>query len=115
MAKKKEKKKEKEKRMVSQQGGHQISARLVIGVCYAVKRFLTKERTMLSFEQCGSFNIKKMFGDQGVEHKRILQNTQFQSDMSLNSHNCSYHTYLIRICKFPYSFPQQYSIFTVES
>ena len=40
--------------------------------CYAVKRFSTKERTMLSFEQSGSFNIKKVFGDQGVEHKRIL-------------------------------------------
>ena len=40
--------------------------------CYAMKRFSTKERTMLSFEQCGSFKIKKMFGDQGVERKRIL-------------------------------------------
>ena len=36
------------------------------------EEILTKERTMLSFEQCGSFDIKKMFGDQGVEHKRIL-------------------------------------------
>ena len=31
--------------------------------CYAVKRFSTKERTMLSFEQYGSFDIKRMFGD----------------------------------------------------
>jgi hypothetical protein len=54
--------------------------------CYAVKRFSTKERPMLSFEQYGLFNIKRMFGDQEVEHKCILPNTQFQSDISLNSH-----------------------------
>jgi hypothetical protein len=46
--------------------------------CYAVKRFSTKERTMLSFEQYGSFNIKRMFGEQEVERKFILPNTQFQ-------------------------------------
>jgi hypothetical protein len=74
--------------------------------CYAVKRFSTKERPMLSFEQYGSFDIKRMFGDQEVEHKCILPNTQFQSDISLCSHNHSYHTYLFQICKFSYSFPQ---------
>uniref|UniRef100_A0A2N9HLQ0 RNase H type-1 domain-containing protein n=1 Tax=Fagus sylvatica TaxID=28930 RepID=A0A2N9HLQ0_FAGSY len=42
----------------------------------AVKRFSTKERPMLSFEQYGSFDIKRMFGDQEVEHKCILPNTQ---------------------------------------
>jgi hypothetical protein len=41
---------------------------------------------MLSFEQYGSFDIKRIFGDQEVEHKCILPNTQFQSDISLSSH-----------------------------
>ena len=63
--------------------------------CHAVKRFLTKERTMLSFEQYGSFDIKRMFGDQEVECKCILPNTQFQSDISLDSHDHSYHAYLV--------------------
>ena len=63
--------------------------------CYVVKRFSTKEQTMLSFKQYGSFNIKRMFGDQEVERKCILPNTQFQSDISLDSHNHSYHAYLV--------------------
>jgi hypothetical protein len=74
--------------------------------CYAVKRFSTKEQPMLSFEQYGSFDIKRMFGDQEVEHKCILPNNQFQSDISLSSHNHSHHTYLFQICKFSYSFPR---------
>ena len=63
--------------------------------CYAVKRFSTKERSVLSFGQYGSFDIKRMFGDQEVKRKCILPNTQFQSDVSLDSHNRSYHAYLI--------------------
>ena len=63
--------------------------------CYAVKRFSTKERTMLSFEQCGLFDMKRMFGDQEVERKCILPNTQIQSDISLDSHDHSYHAYLV--------------------
>ena len=43
--------------------------------CHAVKRFSTKERTMLSFEQYGSFDIKRMLGDREVERKYILPNT----------------------------------------
>jgi hypothetical protein len=31
--------------------------------CYSVKRFQTKERPMLSFEQYGSFDVKRMFGN----------------------------------------------------
>jgi hypothetical protein len=69
-----------------------------------MKRFSTKERPMLSFEQYGSFDIKRMLGDQEVEHKCILPNTQFQSDISLDSHNHSYHAYLF--CKFLHSLPQ---------
>ena len=33
---------------------------------------------MLSFKQYGSFNVKRMFGNQEVERKYILPNTQFQ-------------------------------------
>jgi hypothetical protein len=73
--------------------------------CHAMKRFSTKERTMLSFEQYSSFDMKRMFGDQEEERKCILPNTQFQSDISLDSPNHSYHAYLFQIRKFSYSFP----------
>jgi hypothetical protein len=61
--------------------------------CYVVKKFSTKERTMLSFEQYGSFDIKEMFGDQEVERKCILPNIQFQSDISLDLHIRPYHAH----------------------
>jgi hypothetical protein len=105
MAKKKKKKKKKKKTGITTRRASNQCKTSDRG-CYAVKRFSTKERPMLSFEQYGSFDIKRMFGDQEVEHKCILPNTQFQSDISLNSHNHSYHAYLFQICKFSYSFPQ---------
>jgi hypothetical protein len=40
--------------------------------CHAVKRFSKKERSVLSFGQYSSFDIKRMFGDQEVERKCIL-------------------------------------------
>ena len=60
--------------------------------CCLVKRFQTKERPMLSFEQYGSFDMKRTFGDQGVEHKCILPNTQFQVTYQ-NPHSYLYHVH----------------------